>query len=154
VIYLASSWRNTERLDELKRALEAEGWVVYDFRAADDSGAAFHWSDLSPDIQKGAGSVAETPAQQFIEMIVHPIAQAGHKRDMDHLKAADCLILVLPCGKSAHAEFGMAVESPTTKTIVYLTDPVQPELLYASADHIVMSVAGVLDSLEIEAMSS
>jgi hypothetical protein len=154
LIYLASSWRNTERLNALKEALEENGWDLYDFRANDDNGSAFHWSDLGPNIQKGSGYVSETQAEQFIEMIKHPIAINGHKRDMDNLDRADCLILVLPCGKSAHAEFGMAVKSPTTKTIVYITDPVQPELLYASADHITSTISGVLRCLKFEALTS
>jgi hypothetical protein len=153
MIYLASSWRNTERLDLLARTLSYNSYEFYDFRADDDVSKGFHWSDLGPHIKPGAGSVAQTPASDFAAMLQDPLAQAAHQRDMINLHRADCLILVLPCGKSAHAEYGMAVASGK-HTIVWIEEVVQPELLYASADSIAWTIEGVLDSLQRKAMLS
>jgi hypothetical protein len=153
MIYLASSWKTTDRLDLLAATLKYNGYEFYDFRADDERSKGFHWSDLGPHIRPGAGSVAETPASDFAAMLQHPMAVAAHKRDMDHLHRADCLILVLPSGKSAHAEYGMAVASGK-HTIVWVEELVQPELLYASADSIAWNITGVLDSLQRKAMMS
>lgn len=152
MIYLASSWRNTERLDLLAEALGNANWTFYDFRADDEKSSGFHWSDL-PGVDPGAGNVAQTRASTFARMLENPIAKAAYRRDMDHLDAADCLILVLPCGKSAHAEFGYAV-AQGKKVIVWLEELVQPELLYSGANHIAWTLEGVLSCLEYEARVS
>jgi len=153
MIYLASSWRNTDRLDFLAEALRYNGYEFYDFRADDERSKGFRWSDLGDHIKPGAGNVAETPASDFVAMLQNPIAQAAYERDMSHLHQSDCLILVLPSGKSAHAEYGMAVASGK-HTIVWLEELVQPELLYASADSIAWTLSGVMDSLQRKAMLS
>lgn len=143
MIYVASSWRNTERLDNVVRALRGAGHEVYDFR--EDGG--FHWSDVDPKIQQGAGFVAETPAREYMDFVMHPLATAGFDRDMKHLDEADTVVLVLPCGKSAHLELGYAI-GQGKRTVILLEDPMQPELMYRAAGARTRDIEGVLRYLD------
>lgn len=122
-IYVASSWRN-DRLDVVIPALRRAGHDVYDFRA--DGG--FGWSQIDPEYEM-AGFESQTPAQTYLRLIEHPIAQAGFTRDFEHMEWADTFVLVLPCGKSAHLETGWAA-GRGIETFVLLEDPMQPELMY------------------------
>lgn len=122
-IYVASSWRN-QRFEVVVEALRAIGHEVYDFRA--DTG--FKWSQIDP-AYEGAGWEANTPAQAYLRLVEHPIAQAGFARDVEHMEWADTFVMVLPCGKSAHLETGWAA-GRGVETFVLLEDPMQPELMY------------------------
>lgn len=139
MIYVASSWRNTDRLNEVVRALRGAGHEVYDFR--EDGG--FSWSDIDPSIPGGIGVEANTSSRDYVEMVMHPIATAGFERDMKHLDEADTVVLVLPCGKSAHLELGYAI-GQGKNTIIYLEDPMQPELMYRAANNMVTNIQELL----------
>lgn len=143
MIYVASSWRNTERLNAVVKALREEGNEVYDFR--EDGG--FSWSDIDPSIPGGIGVEADTSARDYMEMVRHPVATKGFERDMKHLDDADTLVLVLPCGKSAHSEFGYAV-GKGKRTVILLEDPMQPELMYRMAGGLVSTIDGLLYYLD------
>lgn len=141
MIYVASSWRN-ERLTEVVKQLRDAGHEVYDFR--EDGG--FSWSDIDPSIPGGIGVEANTPARKYMEMVHSPIAAAGFERDMKHLDEADTVVLVLPSGKSSHAEFGYAV-GQGKRTIILLEDPMQPELMYRMGGAMARDIQGVLHYL-------
>lgn len=125
MIYLAGSWKATGRLDTMRDLLRDHDHEVYDFREHD----AFHWSDVDPSIEKGAGQVMDTPAANFRQFLYTSPCAQGFARDMANLVLADTVLLVLPCGKSAHFELGYAFANQK-KTIVWLTPLVQPELMY------------------------
>ena len=55
---------------------------------------------------------------------------------------ADTCVLVLPCGRSAHTEAGWFAGNGL-KTIVYMPEKQEPELMYKLFDQVV----GDLDSL-------
>ena len=98
-IYVASSWRNTDQPEVVRRLREA-GHEAYDFRhppGGDHLG--FSWADVDPDWESW------TPAQ-YLSALNHPIAQAGFKSDFAAMRWADACVLVLPCGRSAHLEAG------------------------------------------------
>lgn len=64
-----------------------------------------------------------------------PAARRGFARDMAAIRTTDTLVLVLPCGRSAHLELGLAV-GLGKKTVVLLDDPCQPELMYRAVDYV------------------
>ena len=55
---------------------------------------------------------------------------------MEALKAADTCVLVLPCGRSAHAEAGW-MAGAGKRVIVYIPEMVEPELMYKLFDEVV-----------------
>ena len=69
------------------------------------------WKNLDPDFEKWL---------QF-------------QTDLDALHWADTCLLVLPCGRSAHTEAGW-MKGMGKKTIVYIPQMQEPELMYKIFD--------------------
>ena len=116
-VYIASSWRNKnyENVLEYVRQFNVN---VYDFKIPEN---AFHWSEIDPDWKKWT-------SQEMVKALEHPLAIKGYVSDFSALKNCDMLILVMPCGRSAHLEAGF-VASKEKPVIVLLADG-EPELMY------------------------
>ena len=132
-IYVASSWRN-ERQPEVVRALRAVGHEVYDFR-----NQGFRWSEIDPAWQSW------TPRQYREHLLSHPLAMDGFLKDMAALRWADVVVLVQPCGRSAHLEFGWAVGAGKL-SVILLADG-EPELMNRMANHICLTLQEVVGVL-------
>jgi hypothetical protein len=135
-IYVASSWRNLIQ-PGVVGALRAAGHEVYDFRNP-PNGSAFSWSAIDPNWQSW------TP-DEHVDALKHPMAVAGFNSDMEALRACDCVVLVLPCGRSAHLELGWAVGAGK-KTYVLEMEPIEPDLMYAMCDGIFTEWSDLLDA--------
>lgn len=120
-IYVASSWRNKyqPRVVEMLRSL---GHEVYDFRNPPHGGGGFAWSHIDRDWEKW------TP-DQYRLALYNPISVNGFKSDFDGMQWADCCVMVLPCGRSAHAEAGW-FSGQGKPTYVYMPEYQEPELMY------------------------
>ncbi len=110
-IYVATSWNNPQQ-PEVVATLRAHGYDVYDFRrpAADNSG--FSWKDVEPDpkpVKLPNGGLVFRTMAKIKAMLSHPKANEGFQLDMAALDTCDVVVLVLPCGASAHLELGYAV---------------------------------------------
>ena len=134
-IYVASSWRN-ERQQSVVEALRRAGHEVYNFKHPAEGDNGFHWSDLDPDWQNW------TP-EQYVEKLKHPIAESGFGKDFNAMKWADCCVVVLPCGRSAHSEAGWM--KGQGKPTVILLDKVEPELMYKMFDLVAVDLLQVLN---------
>ncbi len=130
-IYVASSWRNQWQ-QGVVRVLRHAGFDVYDFRNPAPGEHGFAWSDIDPNWQSWT-------TDQYAEALKHPIAVAGFQRDLDALKSCQAVVLVLPCGRSAHVEAGAIHYA----TYVYSPEPFEPELMYS----MFRMVSGDLDSI-------
>lgn len=137
-VYVASSWRNAYQ-PEVVQALREAGHEVYDFRNPPHGRGGFHWSDVDEKWQ-------EWSVKQYCEGLVHPIAESGFKADFDAMEWADVCVLVLPCGRSAHAEAGWFA-GKGLKTIVYLPEKQEPELMYKLFGHVTGSLDDVISML-------
>ena len=133
-IYVASSWRNTLQPLVVKQ-LKAAGHEVYDFRDA----AGFHWSEIDPDWK-------DWDPSRFRLGLKHPLAYSGFAKDMDALRACDAVVLVQPCGISAHLELGWAAGAGK-KTVVMLDDG-EPDLMYKMSDHICVTMDEVMEAVD------
>ncbi len=131
-VYVASSWRNPYQ-QEVVEWLRAAAFEVYDFRKpADwdgsnpakpgDRGYGFHWSDIDPDWLGWS-------TERFAESLDHPIAVGGFESDMRGLRECDAVVLVLPCGRSAHLEAGWAAGAHKP-VVVFSPERLEPELMY------------------------
>lgn len=122
-IYAASSWR-CDRYDVIVAYLRAAGHEVYDFR---DPAHAFDWRQIDP--EWGGEAI---PAGRYRQLLEHPRAVEGFARDMGALEEADAVVLITPCGASAHLEAGWAVGAG--KPLFILTEQHQrPDLMYRMA---------------------
>ena len=124
-IYVASSWRNTIQ-PEVVAQLELYGHKVYDFRNPSDDNHGFHWSQIDPLWQHWT-------SKQYVKALKHEIAEEGFKFDFDAMKWADCCVMVLPCGRSAHTEAGW-MKGAGKKVYVYQPVRQEPELMYKIYD--------------------
>lgn len=124
-IYVASSWRNAHQPETVEKLREA-GFDVYDFRHPGGGAEGFRWADVDPAWQ-------EWSVAQYREGMKHPVAEAGFKRDRDAMADCDACVLVLPCGRSAHAEAGWFAGAGK-RVVAYLPEPQEPELMYKMFD--------------------
>lgn len=151
LIYLASSWRNSDQ-PEVLDTLRAAGHRVYDFRnpgdkwnarggeKGDDSGG-FRWSEIDPEWEGWS-------PWSFTQALQTETAERGFTHDFDAMQASEVGVLLLPSGRSAHLEAGYFAGHPDkTLHVLCLTLP-EPELMYLMADGIHLSVGSLLAALE------
>ena len=139
-LYAASSWR-CERFATIVDYLRGAGHEVYDFR---DPAHAFDWRQVDP-LWNGE----EIPAARYRELLEHPRAAEGFARDMGALEDADAVVLITPCGASAHLEAGWAVGAG--KPLYILTEEQQrPDLMYRMARLQTPWISDIADALAIE----
>ena len=137
-VYVASSWRN-ERQPEVVKALEEAGHEVYDFRhphmGPGARGVGFHWSEIDPDWTRWTTA-------QFRDALEDQRALDGCASDLAGMAWADVILLVMPCGRSAHLELGWGIGFGKV-TMILLSDG-EPELMYRLAHHLCLDVDEVL----------
>lgn len=120
-VYVASSWRNPLQVG-IVHALRALKIEVYDFRRPAPDKHGFSWGDIDSDWKNW-------PPEKLRESLKHPVAVAGFERDFSAMQWADCCVLVLPCGRSAHLEAGWFAGAGKPVHILMLTQE-EPELMY------------------------
>lgn len=142
-VYVASSWRNPLQ-PGIVAALRSVGLVVYDFRNPGVGKHGFCWGEIDPE---WAGW---TPAQ-WRSALSGPIAWEGFGLDWHGMNEADCGVLVLPCGRSAHLEAGyMAGKGkPVFTLILEKQEPELMVLLLGPPENICTSMNELFDRLEI-----
>lgn len=143
-VYVASSWRNPI-YPAIIETLKAAGIDHYDFRNPPEK-TGFSWDEVG-----GPSGLEDDPisAELYVKMLDHPRAHDGFRSDIEALERADTVVLVLPCGKSAHLELGWAVGAGK-RTAILLEDPIRPELMYRMVDHLSPSVFDLLGWLGVE----
>jgi hypothetical protein len=147
-VYVASSWRNL-LYDGVIATLRAANLDLYDFKNPPNS-TGFSWQQVGgqPLYMHNTGQGAET-AENYLRMIGHPRAVEGYHSDIDALLESDTVVLVLPCGRSAHLELGIAVGAGK-RTAILLTETLEPELMYKAVDFMTTSVGELLVWLGVE----
>lgn len=175
-IYVASSWRNPYFADVVS-CLRAAGHEVYDFRNPPHGGHGFKWAEIAPDMGVGAaagaggcgcaGAAAGAPGvvgavgaatgggasttewtfDQYRQGLKHPKAERQFAADLEAMLWADTCVLVLPCGRSAHTEAGW-FSGRSLKTIAYIPQFDEPELMYKLFDAIVATPTELLEALK------
>ncbi len=96
-IYIASSWKNAERVKILAGMLRVKGHDVDAFCEARKGRTIFNFHEVpGADLHNG------------ITMLKEPIVKKAFTEDKKWLDWADAVVMLLPCGKSAHLEAGYA----------------------------------------------
>ena len=137
-IYAASSWRNSYQPGIVK-LLTNTGHQVYDFRNPPGK-AGFKWSD----IEKGW---EQWDLKRYRHLLTTtPEAAHGFIADYRAMQWADTCVLILPCGRSAHLEAGY-FNGASKRLIIYIPEPIEPDLMYLMANKIVLSEDELLEEL-------
>ena len=142
LLYVASSWRNP-LYDGVIQVLKAAQVPHYDFKHPAPGVQGFSWSEIDPDWQRW-------DPRAYRDALRHPIAQRGFRYDDAALDACTRLLLVLPCGRSAHLELGTAIGAGKT-TLIYYPEETQQEaeLMYLKATHLCVTMGEVLACLGV-----
>ncbi len=142
--YIASSWRNLLQ-QGVVHAIRAAGIDCYDYKAPVPGESGFRWSEIDPQWK-------DWSPQSWRAALSHPIAKAGYARDKAAMDRADCCVLVLPCGRSAHLEAGYlaACCKPVFTLAVEAVEPELMTLLLGPPEHICASVMELLGRLGVE----
>jgi len=139
-IYVASSWRNDFQ-PHIVASLRQAGHEVYDFRNPQEDNKGFSWSEIDSDWQGW-------DIKKYRDLLDDPIAQKGFELDWDAMLWADCCVLVLPCGRSAHIEAGYFVGAGKQLHILLHNTGFESELMYKMATGIHVSIYEVLKALK------
>lgn len=131
-IYVASSWRNPCQPAIIEDLREC-GYEVYDFRNPGENKNGFSWAEVDPEWERWS-------AAQYVAALTHPKAEAGFKLDFTAMKWCDVVVLVLPCGRSAHLEAGWAIGAGKPVFILTRTGE-EPELMAKLANGIATNTA-------------
>lgn len=128
MLYVASSWKNPYYNNVVDK-LRAHGFECFDFRRPDGDGG-FHWSNIDKNWRTWS-------LHRYRQALRSYEAGRGFHQDMHALKACDALVLVMPCGRSAHLELGYAI-GQSKPSFVYFPksiteDEWEPELMYKAA---------------------
>ena len=150
-IYVASSWRNPYFADVVS-LLRSAGHEVYDFRNPPHGGHGFKWAEIAQDMGVGAAGCAGEAAtewtfDQYRQGLKHPKAERQFAADLEAMLWADTCVLVLPCGRSAHTEAGW-FSGRGLKTIAYIPQFDEPELMYKLFNAIVATPTELLEALK------
>lgn len=140
-IYVASSWRNIRQHSVVVR-LREEGFGVYDFKHP-TGGKAFAWRDIP---LHGGENHDCISANKYLEILSHPLAVEGFKRDFEAMERASIFVLVLPCERDAHLELGWAAGAGK-ETVILLDDPCKASLMYRMVDHISPDINDLVEYL-------
>ena len=138
-IYTASSWRN-QYYDNILSELHKEGYTIYNFRNPRPNDYGFAWKQIDPQWEKWT-------IPEYLKGLEAPLAVKGFESDFWGIETADVCVLILPCGRSAHLEAGFFVGHPRKKLIIYITETIEPELMYKMADSIVTNMTDLKTTL-------
>lgn len=101
-IYISSSWKNRDRVRALAISLRENGHQVYDFTDPD--------SRKMPEIPPEKFPDAFDPEKHlYREYLNVPEWKAAVQCNREALDRCDAVVLLLPCGNDAHADWAYAV---------------------------------------------
>lgn len=128
-VYVASSWRNAH-YEIVRDLLRDNGHSVADWKSGPKALPA--WSKVDERYAKACDGGAWTPALAREALRSQAVLDTCD-RDLSLLWSADALVLLTPCGRSAHLEAGVAL-GRRMPTAILLTPGVEPEVMTARFD--------------------
>lgn len=96
-IFISTSWKNEVQAIRLAKALRNSGYIVDCFCDSSTGRSVFSYKEL-----------INYESMDCIEFINTKQATKAFNEDRKYIEWCDLLIMVLPCGKSAHLEAGYA----------------------------------------------
>lgn len=111
-------YRNKDNTQALVEAIRAKGKTCYDFAA----------KPADPTNPNATGEEQMKKLESHEDFLSDPIHKDHFERDLEGLKNADTVVLLLPAGTSAHIEAGIAFGMG--KKLILIGEPEKPETLY------------------------
>ena len=111
-------FRNKENVQKLIEAIRAKGKTCYDFSA----------KPADPSNPNNSAEDQMAALESHSDFLNDPVHKEHFEKDLDGLKDAETVILLLPAGTSAHIEAGIAFG--LGKKVILIGTPEKPETLY------------------------
>ena len=135
-IYVASSWRNEFYL-ATTTYLRERGHEILDWRQD-----GFSWREVSDKMKH------DWDGPYYRDFVLQqPRAIEGFKNDFDKMHQADCCVLLLPSGRSAHLEAGWFL-GRGKRVCIYIPVFDEPELMYKAANGIFFDITELAEALQ------
>ncbi len=134
-IYIATSWKNPH-YQYLRNSLIVRGYEVYDFK---DPKYEMYWGDIDPNWESWTIS-------EFRESLATSTADDSFQADMNGLREADVVVLLLPSNRSAHSEAGWH-RGRGRPVYILSYEPIKPELMYKMYTGICQNLQELLEAL-------
>ena len=138
--FIASRWRNKELVIDLVRKIRERGKTVYSFIEGDGRDYELKAKEVSHDLEAFMKHYESIP-----EWRNSPAVREIFDVDMDSLKQSETLILLLPSGKSAHIEAGVAFGSG--KKLILIGEQKETESLYLIFNEVYPTIDEFVNSL-------
>ncbi len=126
-IYIASSWKGEQAVKDLAVILRADGHLVDCFCDSAGGRFIFHWSEL-------VGKEEDLKNYNAISFLKESKVQKAFKEDKKWLDWSEVVIMVRPCGNSAHLEAGYAKGKGKYLYIYGDFPPGEFDVMYGFAD--------------------
>lgn len=135
-IYLIGSLRNPN-IPLIAARLRAEGHEVFD-----------DWYSSGPDADDIWRDYEKERGRSFIDALAAPHARAVFQLDRDNIMARDTAVMVLPAGKSAHLELGVAIGAGKSGHIMMQAEGDRWDVMYGFAEAIHNNINSLVESLK------
>ena len=137
---IVSRWRNREKVEELTDKIRAKNRTVYSFIEGDGSNHQLKDSEHSHTPDEFMKKYESIPDWQN-----DPAVREIFDIDMNALKDAKTVILLLPAGKSAHIEAGVAYG--LGKKLILIGEQKETESLYLIFDEVYNTIDEFINSI-------
>lgn len=134
-VYLIGALKN-RTIIELANSIRELGYDVFDDWISPGEEADEKWQAY--EAQRG---------RSYLEAINGHHADTVFNYDLKHLIEADIAVLVMPCGKSGHLEFGWCAGEGKQCYVLFNEEPERYDIMYRFADDIFMSSKELLSVL-------
>ncbi len=135
MIYVIGSLKN-KAIPEVAESLREEGWEVFD-----------DWFSAGPDADDCWQDYCQLRGLSYGEALAGPHAECVFEFDKKYLDLAECVVLVLPAGKSGHIELGWALGQGKRGFVLFDGEPERYDVMYRFATGVAFSfkeLAGML----------
>jgi hypothetical protein len=136
-IYIAGSWRNAKMCIQTAKDLRREGYEVDCFCEIKEGRSVFSFDE-----------VGDYENKSCIEMLKEQRVWDAFCEDVKWLDWADGVVMVLPCGKSAHLEAGYAKGKGKFLYILGEFPKGEYDVMYGFADKLLTTVKDLKDELK------
>jgi hypothetical protein len=100
-VYIATSWKNEAAALRMARLLRRDGHEVDCFCDPSSGRYVFHWTEMVDDPE-------ELGKHDAVSFLGDPRVQRAFREDKTWIDWADAVVMMMPCGNSAHIEAGYA----------------------------------------------
>ncbi len=133
-IYVSTSWKNGIQPLIVKK-LREHGHQVYDFRHPEGRNDHNVWQSVARSKELKASYLSGTlRPTDFDRMLSDKKAVIRFREHFQAMQDADTCVLVLPCGRSSHAEAGYMCGAGKRVFVMDYGFTVKPELMYLMFD--------------------